>query len=111
MIGISVSKEQIFPIVVKDFTGGDRNCDEYKTYFSNLPSTEYQLNKKITRKKTKSYSAKSPEIELMPQILKLFDRLTKIHKQFENKAMEIDSMGKDRYKIGSAILSMDRNIC
>ena len=52
------------------------------------------------------YSVDSPEIDLRPQILKLFDRFAKIHKQFENKAMEIDSMGEDRYKIGSAILLM-----
>ena len=53
-----------------------------------------------------SYSAKSPEIELRRHILKLFDRLAKIHKKFENKAMEIDSMGEDKNKIGSTILSM-----
>ena len=33
MIGISVSKDKVFPILVKDFTGGDRTCDEYKAYF------------------------------------------------------------------------------
>ena len=52
------------------------------------------------------YSAESPEIDLRPQILTLFDRLAKNHKQFENKAMEIDSMGEDKYKIGSTILLM-----
>ena len=51
MIGIYVRKEQIFPIVVKDFTGGDRTCDEYKTCFANFPSTDYKLKDKITRKK------------------------------------------------------------
>ena len=52
------------------------------------------------------YSPESPEIDLRPQIQALFDRLATIHKQFENKAMEIDSMGEDKYKIGSTILSM-----
>ena len=93
MIGISVSKEQVFPIVVEDFTCGDHTCDEYKTYFSNLPSTDYYLKHKITRKKTMRYSAESPEIDLRPQILTLFVRLATIHRHFENKAMEIDSMG------------------
>ena len=51
MIGISVSKEQVFPIVVKDFTGCDLTYNEYKTYISNLPSTDYYLKHKITRKK------------------------------------------------------------
>ena len=91
--------EQVFPIVVKDFDCGDLTCDEYKAYFAYLPSTDYQLNRKITRKKTMRYSAESPENELRPQIKTLFDRLAKIHQQFENKAMEIDSMEKDKYKI------------
>ena len=43
------------------------------------------------------YSAESPEIDLRPQVQTLFDRLAKIHKQFENKAREIDSMGEDKY--------------
>ena len=52
-----------------------------------------------------SYSAESPEIELRPQILKLFDRLTKIHKQFENKARKIDSMGEDQIMLGCVALN------
>ena len=52
------------------------------------------------------YSAESPEIDLRPQIMTLFVRLATIHRQFENKAMEIDSMGEDKYKIGSTIFSM-----
>ena len=35
------------------------------------------------------YSAESPENDLRPQILKLFDRFAKIHKKFENKVTEI----------------------
>ena len=52
------------------------------------------------------YSPKSPEIELRPQIKILFQRLATIYKQFENKAMEIDSTGEDTYKIGSIIFLM-----
>ena len=52
------------------------------------------------------YSPESPEIELRPQIKILFQRLATIYKQFENEAREINSMGGDKYKIGSTIFSM-----
>ena len=106
MIGISVSKEQVFPILVKDFTGGDRTCDEYKAYFGKVTLTDNHLKDKITRKKTMRYSPESPKIELRPQIKTLFQRPATIYKQFEKKVMEIDSMGENKYKIGSSIFSM-----
>ena len=53
MIGISVSKEQVFPILVKDFTGGDRTCDKYKAYFTKATLTDYHVRDKITMKKKK----------------------------------------------------------
>ena len=43
MIGISVSKDKVFPILVKDFTGGDRTCDEYKAYFAKVTPTDNHL--------------------------------------------------------------------
>ena len=106
MIGISVCKDKVFPILVKDFTGGDRTCDKYNAYFAKVSPTYNHLKDKITRKKTMRYSAQSPEIDLRPQIMTSFVRLATIHGQFENKAMEIDSMGGYKYKIGSTILSM-----
>ena len=52
------------------------------------------------------YYPESPEIELRPHIQTLFQRLATIYKQFEKKAMEIDSLGESKYKIGSTIFSM-----
>ena len=105
MIGIYVSKEQVFPILVKDFTGGDHTYDEYKIDFAKDSPTYNHLKNKKTKKKTMQYSPESPEIELRPQIKTLFQRLATIYKQFENKAREIDSIGGDKYKIGSTIFS------
>ena len=68
MIGIYVSKDKVFPILVKDFTGDDRTCDDYNAYFAKLPPTDYHLKDKITKKKTMRYSSESPEINLRPQI-------------------------------------------
>ena len=89
MTGTSVSKEQVFPILVKDFTGGDRTCDEYNTYFAKVSPTYNNLKDKITMKKNMRYSPKSLEIELRPQMQTLFQRLATIYKQFENKAIFI----------------------
>ena len=50
MIGLSVSKEQVFQILVKDFTGGDRTCDDYNTYFAKVSPTYNHLKHKITKK-------------------------------------------------------------